>query len=186
MRRLTQLSWPVRASLAAACLLAIAGFGLFGPSQPATSADIAGQPAAASRSGELIYVPIYSSIFYEDGRRTLELAATLSVHNVDPDRPLTLARADYYDTSGTLIKKYVDKPMTLKPLETKNIVIERSNTAGGPGANFLVAWESADEVSSPLIEAVMVNTASNLGIAFTTTGRVVRRSGANAAKISTP
>jgi hypothetical protein len=124
--------------------------------------------------GEIVYVPIYSSIFYENGKSTMELAATLYIHNVNPDRPITLIRADYYDTTGKLIKKYLDKPLSLAPLQAKSIVIERSNTAGGTGANFLVEWQSQQEVTSPLIEAVMVNASSNLGIAFTTTGKVVR------------
>ena len=80
---------------------------------------------AAAPQGELIYVPIYSSIFYEDGKKTLPLAATLSIHNVNPDRPITVTRADYYNSDGKLIKKYVDKPLTLTPLQTTNLVVER-------------------------------------------------------------
>ena len=133
------------------------------------------EPAANVARGELVYVPIYSSIFYENGKRTLELAATLSIHNVNPDRQLTIVRADYYDTEGKLIKKYVDKPLVLNPLQTTNVVIEKANTAGGTGANFLVEWRSKHDATSPLVEALMVNASSNLGIAFTTTGKVVRQ-----------
>jgi len=138
--------------------------------QPGKS-DLAGSFAR----GELVYVPIYSSIFYEGGKRTLELAATLSIHNVNPDRPLTIVRADYYDTQGKLIKKYLEKPLVLSALATTNIVIERANTAGGTGANFLVEWQSPQDANSPLVEAVMVNASSNLGIAFTSTGKVIRQ-----------
>jgi Protein of unknown function (DUF3124) len=134
-----------------------------------------GKDAAADAwRGELIYIPIYSSIFYENGKRTLELAATLSVHNVNPDAPITVVRADYYDTEGKLIKNYVDKPVVLTPLQTKNWVIDKSNNAGGTGANFLVQWQSQADVTSPLVEAVMMNATSNLGIAFTTSGKVIR------------
>ena len=126
--------------------------------------------------GELIYVPIYSSIFYENGKSTLELAATLSIHNVNPNGKLTLVRADYYDTKGKLIKKYVDRPIALSPLETKNFVVDRSDTAGGTGANFLFEWQAPEPIVSPLVEAVMVNASSNLGIAFTTAGKVVKSS----------
>ncbi len=130
--------------------------------------------------GELIYIPIYSSIFYENGKRTLELAATLSVHNVNPDGPITVLRADYYNTDGKLIKKYVDKPVLLTPLQTKNWVIDKANTAGGTGANFLVEWQAQADVTSPLVEAVMMNATSNLGIAFTTSGKVIRQTKATA------
>jgi hypothetical protein len=127
--------------------------------------------------GELIYVPIYSRIFYEDAKAALELAATLSIHNVNPDRSITVTKADYYDTSGKPIHKYLEAPLVLKPLETKNLVIERANTAGGAGANFLVEWHSDTEVTSPLVEALMVNASHNLGISFTSNGKVVQRFG---------
>ena len=125
--------------------------------------------------GELIYLPIYSSIFYENGKQTLELAATLSVHNVNPDRQITILRADYFDTSGKLIKKYLDKPLTLNNLQTTQWVVDKSNTTGGTGANFLVEWKAEQDATSPLVEGVMVNASSNLGIAFTTSGKVVRQ-----------
>jgi hypothetical protein len=145
--------------------------------QPVRPATVAAQPKGepASIRGELIYVPIYSSIFYENNKDVLELAATLSIHNVNPDRPLTILRADYYDTSGKLIRKHLDKPLTLSALETKNMVVDRKDTKGGPGANFLVEWQGAPDAVGPIVEAVMVNTSSNLGIAFTTTGKVIRQ-----------
>ncbi|MBX9653807.1 DUF3124 domain-containing protein [bacterium] len=124
--------------------------------------------------GELIYVPIYSSIYYENGKRTLELAATLAIHNIDPDHSITVTRADYFNSEGKLIKKYLEKPIILGPLQTTNIIINRTDTTGGTGANFLVDWNSKGLVASPLIEAVMANASSNLGIAFTSTGKVVR------------
>ena len=125
--------------------------------------------------GELIYVPIYSRIYYEDSKNTLELAATLSIHNVNPDRTITVTKADYYDTAGKLIHKYVPKPLVLNPLETKHLVIEKANVAGGLGANFLVEWQADGEVVSPMVEALMVNASHNLGIAFTSNGKVVKR-----------
>jgi hypothetical protein len=165
--------------IAAAIVLVFFGLSLpihFGAESagPVAAAALAGEGAAGQR--ELVYVPIYSSIFYEDGKRTLQLAATLSIHNVDPDWPITVTRADYYNTDGTLIKKYVDKPTVLTPLQTMNLVVAKTNAAGGTGANFLVEWQGSGEANSPLVEAVMVNASSNLGIAFTSTGKVLKRS----------
>lgn len=144
-----------------------------------TSRTVLAQPERNSSSvtspGELVFVPIYSSIFYENHKQTLELAATLSVHNVNPDGTITLTRADYYDTEGRLLKKYLQKPIVLNPLQTKNFIVERSDTKGGTGANFLVEWQSTQDVASPIMEAVMINASSNLGIAFTTNGKVVRQ-----------
>lgn len=157
--------------------VAFVAYGLFWQAAPLELVRAQGESRTGSRKsrGEQIYVPIYSSIFYENGKSTLELAATLSIHNVNPDGKLTLLRADYHDTKGKLIKKYVDKPVILNPLETKNIVIDRSDTAGGTGANFLVEWQAQEDVVSPLVESVMVNATSNLGIAFTTVGKVVKQ-----------
>ncbi|HEY4312269.1 MAG TPA: DUF3124 domain-containing protein [Pirellulales bacterium] len=128
---------------------------------------------AAVPSVELIYLPIYSSIFYENGKHTLELAATVSIHNINPTHAITVTRADYYDTKGRLIKKYLDKPLALAALQTSNLVVDKADTAGGTGANFLIEWKAESDAASPLVEAVMINASSNLGIAFTTTGRVV-------------
>ncbi|HEX4130335.1 MAG TPA: DUF3124 domain-containing protein [Pirellulales bacterium] len=136
------------------------------------------QGHAAGERGELIYVPIYSSIYYDNSRHTLEMAATLAVHNVNVDRTLTVTRADYYNTGGKLIKHYLEAPLVLKPLETKSLVIEKADTTGGTGANFLVEWRDASESSSPVVEAIMINAASNLGIAFTSPGRVIQQFGA--------
>ncbi|HWA97611.1 MAG TPA: DUF3124 domain-containing protein [Pirellulales bacterium] len=127
--------------------------------------------------GELIYVPIYSSIFYDNAQHTLELAATLAIHNVNADQSITITRADYYNTDGKLLKRYAEQPLVLRPLETRSILIEKRDTTGGTGANFLVEWRDSTQVASPVIEAVMVNAASNLGIAFTSPGRVVQRYG---------
>ncbi len=137
----------------------------------------ASNTAPTAAGGEMIYVPIYSRIFYEDGKYTLSMAATLSIHNVDPDHSITITRADYYDTQGKLIKKYIAKPQVLTALQTINVVVEKNNSNGGTGANFIVEWQSTENAVSPLVEAVMINASSNLGIAFTTSGRVVRKSG---------
>ena len=135
-----------------------------------SDAGSSGTPVDVAR-GELIYVPVYSRIFYEDTKAALELAATLSIHNVNPQQSITITKADYYDTAGKPIHKYVDAPWVLKPLETKNLVIEETNTAGGSARTSLVEWPADSEVTSPLVEALMVNASHNLGISFTSAGK---------------
>jgi hypothetical protein len=125
-------------------------------------------------SGEQIYVPIYSSIFYHDSKRTIDLAATLSIHNVDPDHSIIVTRVDYYDTKGKLLRKYLAKPQTLGAFETVNFVVEKTDTAGGTGANFLVEWKASPQALPPLVEALMVSLAANQSVSFTTQGRVIR------------
>lgn len=123
--------------------------------------------------GALIYVPIYSSIFYKDSQRTIELSATLSIHNVDPVHPLTLTRIDYHDTNGKLVRHHLEQPLVLPALSTKNYVIDQADRTGGTGANFLVAWKSDVALTAPIVEALMIS-ASSQSFAFTATGKIVR------------
>lgn len=167
------ISSRAKFALAAGTLAAI---GLYFGAQQVSQAAQESAPAPPAQRGELVYVPIYSSVFYENGKQTLELAATLSIHNISPDAAVRITRADYYNTEGKLIKRYLPKPLTLSPLQTTNLVVERADTRGGTGANFLVEWRG-DDAPSPLIEAVMLNATSNLGIALTSQGKVVRKLG---------
>lgn len=130
--------------------------------------------------GETIYVPIYSSIFYHTAKRTLELAATLSVHNTDLDDPIRLTKVDYYNLKGERIRKYLKQPVVLRPLQTINYVIEERDKSGGTGANFIVEWRGAHGVNSPIVEAIMIGAGSGQGISFTSIGKVIERHGEDA------
>ena len=158
-------------------LALVAAVGWLANSSRTLAPTAANAHTVAAARGELIYVPIYSSIHYTDSKQTLELAATLSIHNVNPERGITLVRADYYDTTGKLLKSYLDKPIALGPLATHNLVIEQADRAGGSGANFLVEWTAGEDVVSPIVEALMVNASSNLGISFISHGKVIRNLG---------
>jgi hypothetical protein len=124
--------------------------------------------------GETIYVPIYSSIFHLNEFRTFELTATLNIHNIDLENSIKVIKVDYYNTNGDLIKSYVKYGLILKPLQTVQIVIRENDKTGGTGANFIVEWVSETNVSSPIIEAVMISMSGQQGISFTTTGKVIK------------
>lgn len=104
----------------------------------------------------------------------MELAVTVSVRNVSSRYPLVLESVCYYDSAGKEVRKYVSTPSELEPLATVEFVIQRRDTAGGPGANFLVRWAGSAEMDEPLIEAVMVGQTGTAGISFTSSGRVVK------------
>ena len=53
-------------------------------------------------------------------------------------------------------------------------VVLHGDTAGGPGANFLIQWAGPAEIDEPLIEAVMIGQSGNAGISFTSTGRTLK------------
>lgn len=123
--------------------------------------------------GQVVYVPVYSEIYDLGPNRPFQLTATLSLRNTDLDSVIFIETVDYYDSSGTLVTAYLSQPLELGPLASTAIVVESGNTQGGSGANFLVTWRAATSVSSPVIEAVMISTASQQGVSFVSPGRVI-------------
>jgi Protein of unknown function (DUF3124) len=138
------------------------------------------QPAAAVSTaltpGATVYVPVYSSLYLglNVKQQMVELAATVSVRNVSQAHPIVIEWVRYYDSKGKLVRDYIDKPAALPPLGSVEFVIQRSDVAGGPGANFLIRWQGPQAVDEPVIEAVMLGQSGNAGISFTSVGRVVK------------
>lgn len=123
-----------------------------------------------------VYVPVYSSIYLglDVRKKTIELAATVSIRNVSAQHPIVLNFVRYYDSGGRLVREYLANPSELGPLASVEFVIDRADTSGGPGANFLVQWVGHADVDDPLVEAVMIGQSGNAGISFTSAGRVVK------------
>ncbi len=136
---------------------------------PALQAD---QAVSLSR-GEMIYVPAYSHIYGGNSEKPFLLTVTLSIRNIDPRYRINVTVADYYDSQGKLLKKYIDKPVVLKPLESLRYVIPERDVSGGSGANFVVEWTADDSVNPPLVESIMIGTQLQQGVSFTSRGRVV-------------
>jgi uncharacterized protein DUF3124 len=131
-------------------------------------------PKAPPASGT-IYVPVYSSLYLGVSNRasTVDLGATVSVRNVSAEYPITLDWVRYYDSVGKQVRAYLDKASTLPPMGSVEFVIQRSDAAGGPGANFLIQWHAAVVVDEPLIEAIMLGQSGNAGISFNSRGRTL-------------
>lgn len=127
---------------------------------------------------QVVYVPVYSSIYWGFDRQLTELAATLSIRNVSEKAPIVVHAVKYYDSHGKLVRAYITEPGLLGPLATADFVIQRRDTAGGPGANFLVEWSSTEDVDDPVIEAVMIGQHGNAGISFTSLGRPLPKASA--------
>jgi hypothetical protein len=121
-------------------------------------------------TGQTLYVPVYSHIYSGDQERPVYLAATVSIRNTDPARAIQVMTVDYYNSEGQRIQSYLEKPITLAPLATTRYVVKESDKAGGSGANFLVRWQSTAPVNPPLTESIMISTASQLGISFSSRG----------------
>lgn len=125
-------------------------------------------------AGQTVYVPVYSHIYTWERSRTMDLTTTLSLRNTDLENPIILSVVTYYDSSGQLVHNYLEKPIELGPLASTSFVVDQADTRGGSGAAFVVEWVTQQEVSMPVIEAVMINAAGNQGVALISPGRVIK------------
>lgn len=135
--------------------------------------NVSDQIAIVGSQGQVVYVPAYSHVYHEDGKPHL-LTITLSVRNTSDENDMVVRSVRYFDTKGKEVKSYLKKPLKLGPLGTTEILVSRDDATGGSGANFLVDWVSANPISDPIIEAVMIDTAGQQGISFARSGRVIR------------
>lgn len=123
--------------------------------------------------GQMVYVPAYSHIYGGNTERPHLLTVTLSIRNMDPKHPIKITVVDYYETQGRLLKKYIDTPIPLNPMESMRYIIPERDKAGGSGANFIVEWKSDKPVNPPIVESIMIGTKSQQGLSFTSRGRVI-------------
>jgi hypothetical protein len=143
------------------------------------AASLTEVPAAAPSVAGSIYVPVYSSIALQPGRVRADFSVTLSIHNTSQDKPLVLKRVAYFDTSGALVESYLQKPVALKPFGTIEVFIAQNDVRGGTGANFVVDWQAAGQMTEPVVEALMVGGIGAGHYAFISQGRPIRPASAN-------
>ena len=124
-------------------------------------------------SGASVYVPVYSNVYSGPRAKSFELAAMISIRNTDPKNPITIVKADYYDNDGKLIARYLKDAIVLKPLASTHYYIKEYDKRGGPGANFIVKWESETKVNQPIIEGIMLGLASGQGLSFICPGKTI-------------
>ena len=124
-------------------------------------------------SGQTVYVPIYSRVFRGAKLNTFQLAATASVRNPDPEHPIRIPVADYYDFNGKKVRGYVTSPLILPPLGSREFYVREDDTRGGSGANFIIEWTSDEPVTTPILEGVMIGNFASQGISFTSRGQVI-------------
>ncbi|MFN6498844.1 MAG: DUF3124 domain-containing protein [Nostoc sp. DedQUE01] len=124
--------------------------------------------------GQTIYVPVYSHIYHHNRQEIFELAITLSIRNTDLNNSMVVTSVRYYNSEGKLVKQYLERPIQLDALASTDFFINRNDTSGGLGANFIVEWVAQTEISQPIVEAVMIGTDFQQGISFTSSGRVIK------------
>jgi len=115
-----------------------------------------------------VYVPVYSHIYSETGESAINLTAILSIRNTSYTDSFYVTDVIYYGSQGEVLRRYIDSPLLVKPMTSIEFVVERTESKGGAGANFVVKWGSFSAGSEPLIQTVM-NEISR-GISFVING----------------
>lgn len=129
--------------------------------------------------GQTIYLPIYSHIWYGDldasgqPRKAL-MSALVSIRNTSLKLPVRVTSARYYSTEGRLLKEFVASTRTVPPMATLEFFVEKSESLGGSGANFIIQWEASAETNPPLVEAVHADIQLNRTPTFLTSGRTIK------------
>ncbi|MBF2027205.1 MAG: DUF3124 domain-containing protein [Oscillatoriales cyanobacterium C42_A2020_001] len=140
--------------------------------QNSEAVSVSAAPITISQ-GQIVYVPVYSHIYHGNGQEQL-LTVTLSIRNTSLKSPLFIRSVRYYNSAGKRVKEYTKGNLRLAPLATTEFLIPQQDASGGSGANFIVEWVAEQQLSTPIIEAVMISTSSQQGISFVTSGRVIQ------------
>jgi hypothetical protein len=143
------------------------------------------QSEAELSTGGTVYVSVYSRIFSGPKGVAVDLTALLSIRNTDPKTPITVLSIKCFDSEGKLIRTLVEKPVKVNPLGSMHQYFNDKDTAGGPGANFIVTWRSQKPVNKPIIESIMSDTGGTLGISFVCPGREITEQSSDAVKTIT-
>lgn len=146
------------------------------PTPPAATADVVvSAPDLDVTTGQTIFVPAYSGVYYGSGDRTVKLAVTLHIHNTDLDHPIVITSVRYYDAQGQQIKEFLTQPRSLGPIASLEFFVDSDEQGAGLGSNFIMEWVAEQAVYEPVVEAVMISTGGTQGISFTSPGRVIRQ-----------
>ncbi|MEI7456730.1 MAG: DUF3124 domain-containing protein [Nitrosomonadales bacterium] len=131
-------------------------------------------------AGQTLYLPVYSHIWHGDRMGTdgaplkVQLSALVSLRNTSLKTPVRIISARYYNTEGRLLNEYLSKPAVIKPMGTIELFVERKESEGGSGANFVIQWDAAVATNPPMVQAVHAEIRSgNHALTFITTGHAI-------------
>lgn len=131
-------------------------------------------------SGQTLYLPVYSHIWHGDlvvdGRYPLknQVSVLVSIRNTSIKTPIKILAASYYSTDGKLLKQYITAPRVVGPMGTLELFVEKKESIGGSGANFLIQWQSATPTNPPLVEAIHADIKGHLTLTFTTKAQPIQ------------
>ncbi len=129
--------------------------------------------------GQTLYLPIYSHIWHGDRNAKgyplkSQVSVLVSIRNTDMKNPIRILSARYFDTAGKPMKEYVAAAKTIPPMGTFELYVERKESEGGSGANFIIAWEASAPANLPVVEAVHADIQGHRTLSFITDGRPIR------------
>jgi hypothetical protein len=123
--------------------------------------------------GQNLYLPVYSTIPYNEGHNFYNLSAFVAVHNTDFTHTIYVKKVYYFNNDGNLVQDFLkDSTVELKPLSATNFFIPESDKSG-IGANFIIEWTADTLVNEPLIESIMVSLTQGQGVSFSSLGKVI-------------
>lgn len=117
-----------------------------------------------------VYVPVYAHIFFEDRRRMVELAETVSFRNSDARASVVVRSVNSYSSDGVRLRSYLAQPIILGPLASVDFVVFKGDVSGGTGGKFIINWGATGPISPPIIEAIMVSCGPSRNLSFVSRG----------------
>jgi len=137
-----------------------------------------GQSLLVKSKGQKLYLPVYSHVWHGDINKEGKpfkalMSVAVSIRNTDQLRSIKLTSAAYYDTEGKKIKDYIASPRVILPMATYELFLPWADDAGGSGANFIMEWQSDQESSQPVVEAIHANLPAGRSVIFVTSAYVL-------------
>ncbi|MBF0178775.1 MAG: DUF3124 domain-containing protein [Magnetococcales bacterium] len=123
-------------------------------------------------------MPVYSSVWHgnlnDRGKpENALLSVMLSVRNTDPRHDMIITSVRYHDSSGRLLRDYLEQPRALTRLSSQGFFVENREAQGGAGASFVVSWQAEQPINAPIMESVHVYHWGTQAQAFTSRGQVI-------------
>ncbi len=119
--------------------------------------------------GQTIYVPIASSVATADNARPINLAATVTIRNLDQVAPIEIRSARYHDSGGRLIRASSTNRSRSGRWRRSTCLSARAITAAAHPRASSSSGSPVDDVA-PLVEAVMISTAGSQGLMLRSDG----------------
>ena len=124
--------------------------------------------------GQTIHLAIHTKVIYDAKGRTLPVTGTLYFRNIDPKNALSITSKNLYGPDGALLKVRITEPITLGPLQNRQVLLPSLKEGGmQAGASLIITWESKMPINPPMVEGIFIAPAGQQGISFVTQGTVL-------------